>query len=558
MGNFKLNLDRPHPDSESIRDRQNFDDVLTKFKKTQVPIYKNPWFWGSAGLASVGVATMISLNAFSNNPQKETNDKIITQNTLELPPDTDCLRPPVENEDVPFNTFVVDPKKGAHLELESGTTVDIPANSLKAATEEPVEVKIREFRDKASAFVAGIPMDYEETNAFESAGMIEIRGEQGGEVVGIDPKKAIEVSMNCTQNPADFAFWKLDEKNGKWEEHPTKNQLAASEGQPQEVHALKKEIKKDEQEIKEIKQEISTLKKPLPQEYKVHTPGHQRFDLDFDAAVYPELKALGDLTFEVVPESGYDRNFTQKNWHNVELDKKAGKYFMEFSNGNEVFEIEVRPVLENENLKKAESRFNKAIDNYRDTKVALEQAKKEAEEKKRQHELELKRLMEKHTDLQLSSKMEEENLTSGSIRMKKQRLDVLDATVDFQVTRWGLFNSDRPIAYPEPLAMQPALIWKSNQRVTDFKEVYVFDMTKNARFSYFRNAPTQSIDQLGLSKGSELFILGIDSAGNLGYCQLKRERKGEAIRDLAFEKKSGTENTKDWLKRMLHEDEPAS
>ena len=178
MENFKVKLDRPKISSEDIASRQNFDNVLSTFNQAKPPAYKNPWFWGSAGLATVGVTTILTLNAFTL--KNETDDKKITLKNDQLPEDTQCIKAPVKGEDVDFKTYTVNPLKDETITLASGTTIEIDKGSLMAEKPgEAVEIKVREFHDQASVFISGIPMDYQK-DAFESAGMIEIKGEQEG------------------------------------------------------------------------------------------------------------------------------------------------------------------------------------------------------------------------------------------------------------------------------------------------------------------------------------------------------------------------------------------
>ena len=55
MKRLKINLDRPQVDSKSIQARKDFDGLMKKHAIMSKPFYKNPWFFGTAGLASVGL-----------------------------------------------------------------------------------------------------------------------------------------------------------------------------------------------------------------------------------------------------------------------------------------------------------------------------------------------------------------------------------------------------------------------------------------------------------------------------------------------------------------------
>lgn len=563
MENFKLNLDRPKLSSEQINARQDFGQVLNKFKASNPPIYKNPWFWGSAGLASVGLATMISLNALSN--QKEKHDNITTQSKIDLPKDTECIKPPVKNEDIPFNTFVVDPSKDEKITLESGTTIDIQKGSLESS--KPVEIQVREFRDKASACVAGIPMDYGKNNAFESAGMIEIRGVQDDKVVDINPEKPIEISLKTTQDPTDFAFWKLDEKSGEWKNHPVKKIMAQKKAEnaavasgnkhsAKKIAALETRIADKTLVLTESKTALNKLEKPVAADFKVATEGKQRFDLDFNKEEYPELAKFKNLVFEVVPTEGYDKSFTKKNWSNVELNKQKDRYIMRFESPSEKdFTIEVTPVLEGKEAVKAEKEFEEAIVDYKSTKAELEKKIKETEAKKKAEEAELRKLINNSTQEQEQIPIKKSGYDSFQGETVKQqkiadsRTDINQANsaVSFRTTTWGLFNSDNPVPYPEPLAEEIPMLLGGHS--TQYEVLYVFNLKKNVRYTYDKYA----ISLFGMHKSDDLVILGVNNEGKIGYLELKDRKKGEVFPVLDLKPKEASIKTLDLLKTLLNE-----
>lgn len=562
MENFKLNLDRPKLSSEQINARQDFDQVLTKFKASNPPIYKNPWFWGSAGLASVGLATMISLNALSN--QKEKHDNITTQTKIDLPKDTECIKPPVKNEDIPYNTFVVDPSKDEKITLESGTTIEIDKGTLLSS--EPVEIKIREFRDKASACVAGIPMDLGKDQAFESAGMLEIRGVQDDKTVAINPEKPIEVSLKTTKNPEDFAFWKLNEKTGDWASYPaekivpgakpaTKNNKTSKSSVTAKKEALEQSIAKKTEIIAETKVELKELEKPEAADYKVATEGKQRFDLDFNKDDYPELAKFKNLVFEVVPKDGYDKSFTKKNWSNVELTKQNERYIMHFESTTEKdFSIEVKPVLEGKEAVKAEKEFEEAIADYKSTKTELEKKIKETEAQKAQDELALRKMIADGTKVKepedkpsAYDQLMAENRKHDNINAKKMDVEIATGAMNFSTTAWGLFNCDNPLSYPEPLEEELAMLMNGNS--TRFETVYVFNLKKDTRYTY--SGP--QIANFGMHKKDDLVIVGIDGKGSVGFIELKNRKRDEKLLHLDFKAKDPAIKTVDLLKALLNE-----
>jgi hypothetical protein len=47
---IKILVDRPEPDTQSIKKRQDFDKVLKSYEK-QRRVFHNPWFFGVVGFS---------------------------------------------------------------------------------------------------------------------------------------------------------------------------------------------------------------------------------------------------------------------------------------------------------------------------------------------------------------------------------------------------------------------------------------------------------------------------------------------------------------------------
>lgn len=55
MKNRKLNVDRPNLDSKEIQAGMNFSQLMVSYQIMSKPFYKSNWFFGTAGLASIGL-----------------------------------------------------------------------------------------------------------------------------------------------------------------------------------------------------------------------------------------------------------------------------------------------------------------------------------------------------------------------------------------------------------------------------------------------------------------------------------------------------------------------
>jgi hypothetical protein len=549
MSHRKMNLDRPNPNSEQIRSKQNFEQVLSKYHLLKTPVWKSPWFWGPTGLASLGIAIALSINY--SNSQNNSHDKTNTLvNNSELPKDTECIHAPIAGEDIPFQQTTVDPLKDATITLASGTVIDIPKGSLlPGETGQPVQIAVREFPDKASAWLAGIPMDYGNDAAFESAGMIEIRGTQNGKIVAVNPEKPIAVSMNLLQSPAGFDFWYLNESDKSWKKHPVSMHSAPAvkpTAPASDVTAkTKKSIQEKTQQIASCEQQISALAKEKPQAttYKVPVAGHQKFDLDFDKKMYPELAKFESLIFEIIPTSGYDRSFTKKSWSDARLEKANGTYEMVLKSDQETLRLPVRPVLSGKDLKTAEAAFETAILSHNETLERIQREKKELESSRQQQQQ------------LLNEQLRQLNGNAVPVRTPaaeaQKNVEAYVQTANFQVTKWGVFNADKPITYPEAFKQEPVLTWHNNH-AADFQTLYVFNLDKNTRYAYGQGT-YHALNQLGVHLNDEFVILGIDREGELGFCELNQQTTRSAFQKIVFSKKDKGTSTLDLLKKLMDE-----
>jgi hypothetical protein len=263
----------------------------------------------------------------------------------------------------------VNPNKNEEIILPSGTKIEISKESLLPKNKnESVEIEVREFPGKVSAFLAGIPMDYQKEQAFISAGMIEVRGKQNNQVVEINTEKPIEVKLKLTKNPAGFDFWSLNETTKDWTKHLVKYDLKSQKEEPKlkldNPGVIKNKIKNIDNQLIALDKSKSEVQKPLVESFKIPNESHQKFDLDFNKKLYPELAKFENLVFEILPTSGYDKNFTRKTWSNVKLEKNKEVYEMIFTASNEKLRLPVRPVLQGRELTEAQKEFDKAIDDH--------------------------------------------------------------------------------------------------------------------------------------------------------------------------------------------------
>lgn len=528
----KFNLDRKPLDSSFIQSRQDFDKVLKGYQALKPPLWKNPWFYGPVGLASLAVALTLTFqnNFFANGDNSTLSASIQNDDKQELE-DTPCLQPLHEKTDIPFENFAVDPEKGGDFTTQNGTIIHVPKGSLTAEEDGPVNLKVREFPDMESAFLAGVPMDYGQKSAFESGGMIEIRGEQDGATVTIDPKKPLKVDMTLYNAGNDFKFWALNEENSQWSTYPctfTTNSNLKPVKSTGNSKATLGAIQEVQQKIENCEKEIQTVQQKDTKEELVPTKNARKLVVEFEPKAFPELAAYKDIEFEyLLPKVQTSANMSEfqkrieyassQTWNDMDVAKKNGDYVIIFKNKRENYSVPVKPVLKGQSLaqlenqlKEAEGKKKEKLQELQAEKVALLKREKELKFKHEKAVNDLK--------AQLNSMVPASQTENAAARTNQ---DVATVASNFNSTRanfvtsgFGLFNCDRPIPYPEAFE-QPVLCQNEDGERIQVISAYVFDQKRNTRFTYGeRNG--RGLHELAWTKNKGALIV-IDGEGNLYY-----------------------------------------
>jgi hypothetical protein len=495
MKNRKIILDRGYISSKEIADRQNFDDLLKSFKAPPNPYWKSIWFWGTTGVASLGLF-FLTKQLFSENESltKNIHEENITLALDGLPKDTECIKAPIFAIDVPFETFEINPAVDNLLTLNNGSTINIKAGSIETLTSGNVVIKTRVFEDKTSAFLAGIPMDYK-NSAFESAGMIEVRGEQAGKPVTIKQDTPIEISLKLFKDHEGFDFFALDDKSGKWDLYPCEyspsgETPSANFGSP-EAKAITKSLNSELQTInKNIAVKDAELNQlVLPKKETFYLPKNEKyiFTLDYNKRDFPELAALGRINFEAYPNQSNYENIFKKSWANFIITEVDGKYKVTFSDKVGAEELTVRPIVTGVRLEEAMEEYNEAKEAAEADRVAIANEREEL----------IKKRGEKNKELQnyISAMEEQYNVSNRDyIELKReQELKELNqmqfinsivnsASANFRTSQFGVFNSDKPVAYPKPFENEIRFEIAGNTIAP--KAVYVFDLDKDVRYQF--------------------------------------------------------------------------
>ena len=468
------------------------------------PITKNPLFYGVIGIVSVALLSLAVLNTATNN--NEESSKIISKNSENLPEDTKCIHPPIKDVTIEFIECNYNSAKDSSIILPSGTKISLPKKSIITDSKNTeVTLRIREFKNKSDVLIAGIPMDYEKNKAFESAGMIEIRGFQNNKEVYIDAKKPINVNLVLNKNASHFDFWKLNEVKSKWEKFNviSKEKRLRKVDLTNELALENKKKVEIENLLIHTKEKLIKNSKPEREAYFLPIDKKQRFDLEFNEHEFPELSTMKGMEFEVATKQPYDKSFTEKVWNDVNLIKENGDFYAVFSSKKDIFKIQVRPVLTGKEKQIAEVEFSKLFDNYLITKNKLEDELKKIEE--------LKINQQKKYDLLVSS-LVNKNQQSQEVNTDLSK----NNTIEFNITSFGVYNCDRPNNYPPSFESDLVFSIGNSHTIAEIQEAYVFDNKLDVRFSYGANN-FHSISELGFFRKNSSVLVVIDKNGKVGY-----------------------------------------
>ncbi len=554
MSNRKINYNRPVPSSEKVKERQNFDDVLNQIATVPAPFFKSIGFWGAIG-SSVIAFTFLTNQYFNSVKEKnayEANPTLAIQSN-ELPQDTKCIKPINDRVDHEFETFVIQPNKSNTIYVEGGAIISIPADAFVTESKEDIIINARVFRDKSEAYVAGVPMDYGDSEAFESAGMIEIRGSQNGKKVELNADKEIEVTLGLHKSPEDFDFYALDDQTGEWSEYVAEMKSIAQQLPEQNdlVEALKSELNEGIKRVEAVEKEISTLTTPKKADYHIAENKQQVFELKFNKHEFPELRSFEQLQFEAKCSALKYSEILVKTWTDVDLQQtNRGEYQAEFSNRSGAkIAVDVVPVVSGKQADIAFKRYSsekKRIENERRKKQEVLEGLY-AENNERQERISsLISLDERRNQEFLDRRAQADN--KEFVEKVAMLNEFYNASATFRTNRWGVFNCDKPVKYPSaPLS---PYTFASNNNPVKAREIHVFDLDKDVQYRYgTHNHPLASA---AINNGETVIIVQ-DRNGNMGYARVhsRKEIQNRVIKLIPINAK---EADMEFFKSLLDED----
>ncbi|MBX3164601.1 MAG: hypothetical protein KF900_08970 [Bacteroidetes bacterium] len=525
--NLKFNINRPKVGDDEIKKREDFDTLVKQFKEQSLKKAQGDESWWkdkkiryTAVIAGVTVICTITYNSIINNQKQQTakHETITTSQTHSTQnKNTAFVKAPSSALKTNYTAYKVNNAKGGSVTHTTSSKIKIPKNSFVDKNGKDiigdVTIEYKEFHDMGDIIANGIPMAYDSAGTkynLETAGMFDIRGYQNGEPVFIKPDKNIEVELASQTAEDRFNQYYLDTVKRNWQYIKI-----------DDIHTLVSEKKSETKnaespKLNEIKKQIdlvipkkidsvkvvyttrtSQLQKPKEPAKPEKVTGKPTIGFEADNKDFPELQAFKNVIFEVGTENkNYSNEFHDITWSNVKMSEgtqKGKNYLLTLIYRNRVEKLIVYPVLSGADFDKAQKTYEEKLANYQSL---LE--KRNAEEKRLMAEMQAKQA----AYMAELKKKEEEYKAERAKLLAQQQNEVANnfntinnqtrATRIFQVSQFGIYNSDCPHKAPQGNSVNPIFVYEEKFLIPDFiylidhtqKSVYALDKNDGIKFAY--------------------------------------------------------------------------
>jgi hypothetical protein len=549
----KFNIDRPKISDDEINKHKDFDKLVKQFKEQSLQKARSDKSWWknksikyAAVISGITVVCTVTYLALFNNPKTTSHDQIITQNATNTESTSSktqaFIKPPIDKVKMNYSRYKVDNTKGGEIKHHSGSKIKILKNSLVNKQGElitgEVEILYRELHDQADIIAGGIPMVYDSAGTkytFESAGMFDIRGLQNGEPVFVKEGSPISVEFNSKQSADKFNQYYLDTLAKNWKylkrDDLPKTEIKASSTET--AKAIKKVEAKYGPAIAAIPKRVDSVKvvytrkiEKLPKPAEPLKPnkssGRPQFELDVDYKEFPELAAYKNALFEIgIENKNFSQDLAKIIWSSADISEgpqKGRNYWLTLKLRERTEKLVVYPVLNGADYETAIGKYEEKFEKYKDL-----QAKREAEEKKLKAEMEAKqasflaeqkRLKEEYLKEQIRISRQQEASLNNQIAAGNT--GATGITRIFQVSRFGIFNSDCPNFLPKGQQVHPVFVINEASKPIRPDVFYLMEADRNIVYTYSpSDLSGMQIDpavsyKACLVKGKEVFIIGKD------------------------------------------------
>ncbi|MES2680253.1 MAG: hypothetical protein V4635_10225 [Bacteroidota bacterium] len=500
-----FNIDRPKVSDEEINRHKDFDKLVKQFKEKSLKQAQGDESWWKNkkvqySTVITGVTVICTITYFSlfknQSKQKNTHETLITNAAPDKKNKKPFINAPSQKLRVPYSAYKINNANGGSITHPSSSKISIPKNSFVDKQGKDVigdvTIEYREFHDIGDIVASGIPMAYDSAGThynLESAGMFDIKGSQNGEPVFIKPEKNIQVQLASSNDDNRFNQYYLDTVAGNWQ------YLQRDDAKPIFTNTTKaptlppkhEDLSKSSPKLLALKNVVEVIipkridsvttlyTKKAAQLPKAKEPlkpaqpskGRPTFRLDGSYNEFPELAAFDNVIFEVGPENtNYTQEMHEITWSDVKVTQgpvKGKNYVLNLTYRNRSEKLVVYPVLSGADFAKAQSSYENKFGEYQELVekrkaseqrlMAEMQAKQDAylaeqKKKREQYETEKAQLFAKYD-------VERQNQIAGSFKTMSNSNRAISL---FNVSRFGIFNSDCPHKTPEGNSVNPIFV----------------------------------------------------------------------------------------------------
>ena len=467
--NYRKNY--KEPDKEQIQSHMDFDAVFRESQRrlnTSKEGYQISRKNNSKRLVFIGsVAASLTLLAF-------VLSGIFSDNYFEKQAayfaEQSYVNPPVaEAAKASFASYKIPAYDGGIIEHNTGSRIIIPKEAFEYSNGEivtgNVDILYREFHDFIDIFLSGVPMTYDslgQTYNLESAGMIEIFAEQGGQRINMRPGKSLEVELISIVNikdlaiPPSFNIYKLNEEARKWE-YTNIDNIEYLEVQPEQVSAghiafdIQKSYFERMAELDLLQKDLlDKVNKSLPLPKEPVRPTQQMDDaITVNFEIENQLKEVApalygtykDAVWQLHPSEKISMDDLNHQWDDMELVQLNDLDFkLTLIRPEQSLTILINPLLVGAEFQAAMNRYSADLDNYSQSMENWEQGVADKKEEIYENIQQQKIMAQKQykEDLLAIQTAENEEEIAPLIRRTK-------VVNKFAANELGIWNCDRPI-----------------------------------------------------------------------------------------------------------------
>ena len=467
--NYRKNY--KEPDKEQIQSHMDFDAVFRESQRRmnasnegyQISRKNNSKrlvFIGSVA-ASLTLLAFVLSGIFSDNYFEKQAAYFAEQS---------YVNPPVEAAaKASFASYKVPAYDGGVIEHNTGSRITIPKEAFEYSNGEivtgNVDILYREFHDFIDIFLSGVPMTYDSlglTYNLESAGMIEIFAEQGGQRINMRPGKSLEVELISIVNindlaiPPSFNIYRLNEEARKWEYTDIDN-IEYLEVQPEQVSAehiafdIQKSYFERMAELDLLQKDLlDKVNKSLPLPKEPVRPTQQIDDaITVNFEIENQLKEVApalygtykDAVWQLHPSEKISMDDLNHQWDDMELVQLNDLDFkLTLIRPEQSLTILINPLLVGAEFQAAMNRYSADLDYYSQSMENWEQGVADKKEEIYENIQQQKAMAQKQYKEDLLAIQTAEN--KEDIEPLIRRTKVVNK---FTASGLGIWNCDRPI-----------------------------------------------------------------------------------------------------------------